>query len=285
MNQLVKFGLIVFAICLFFPMFTRCGSPSSKTSAQQRSVETETQVILREKAKGLDLAAVTALAKKAKDAAEFEKLLNSQAEGVNNLDLNDDQVVDYIKVTEYGSGDRRGFSLSTELAKGEVQELATIDFEKKAEKVTTQATGNEALYGAGNFFHSSFGLTDALLIAWMFSNRTPYASPYGYGNYPPSYGRGWYRDSNENYAGRGNVRTANSTISRSTKPAIEQPAVSPNAQKTAAKARALTTATQSQRSFSSSSSSSPSKPSSSGGFGRSSSSGSSRSGSSSRGGK
>jgi hypothetical protein len=304
MKDVIKIGFAVLAIFVVFSIFNRCGSTNNVTSAppQQRSVTTETQVILREKAKGLNLAAVTALAKKAKDAAEFEKLLNSQAEGINNIDLNDDQVVDYIKVTEYGTGDSRGFSLTTEIAPGEVQEIATIDFEKKAETVITQTTGNDSLYGTGNFFHSSFGLTDALLIAWMFSNRPTYMSPYGYGNYPPSYGRGWNRDSDDRYADRENVRSASATVTRTDKPVIKQPAVSPNAEKTAAKARALTTATKSQRSFSSpsspSSTSKPSstanKPPSSGGFGRpsgstssgsskrSSSSGSSRSGGSSR---
>lgn len=279
MNTLSQIGIAMFALFVAFSMTSQCNRAKDSGAAE---IEQQADVILREKAKGLDLAAVTALAKKAKDAADFERLLNSQSEGVNNIDLNDDQTVDYINVTEYGSGERRGFSLSTEISPGNVQELATIDFQKEAEKVTTQTTGNSSLYGAGNYYHSSFGVTDALLLAWLFSDRGSYSSPYGYGNYPPTYGRGWNRMPDGSYTGQMSSRTAGSSINKSSKSVIDQPALSPNAQKTAAKAQALTTATQSQRSFAKTSSS---KPTSSGGFGRSSTSSSSRSGGFGGGGK
>ena len=288
MNTLTKIGVGMFALFVAFSMVSQCGRKSITTPPP--SAEKQAEVILKEYSKGLDLDAVTALAKKSKDAADFERLLNSQAEAVNNIDLNDDGKVDYINVTEYGSGDRRGFSLTTEISPGKTQEIATIDFQKEGEKAVIQTTGNPSLYGASNYHHSSFGMTDALLLAWLFSNRPSYASPYGYGNYPPSYGGGWNRQADGSYAGSMTSRTAGSSVSKSSSPVISQPALSPNAEKTAAKAKALTTATQSQRSFAGSSSkpstsSAPSKPSSYGGFGRSSSSGSSRSGGFSGGGK
>mgnify|MGYP006200060583 CR=1 FL=1 len=139
------------------------------------------------------------------------------------------------------------------------------------------------------------GLTDVLLMSWLFSNRPSYTSPYSPGNYPPSYGGGWNRQSDGSYAGNMTSRTAGSSVNKSSSPVISQPALSPNAQKTAAKAKVLSSPTVSQRSFSGSSSSASSKsstsaapkskPSSFGGFGRSSSSGSSRSGGSFGGGK
>ena len=274
-------------------------SAPSRTTARRNAGRKAAEVILKEYSKGLDLDAVTALARKSKDAESFERLLNSQAEAVNNIDLNDDGKVDYINVTEYGSGDRRGFSLTTEMSPGKIQEIATIDFQKEGENAVIQTTGNPSLYGPGNYHHSSFSMTDALLMAWLFSNRSSYASPYGYGNYPPSYGGGWNRQPNDSYAGTMSSRTAGSSVSKSSRPVISQPALSPNAEKTAAKAKALASPTISQRSFTGSSTSrpsnpspsrpstapAPSKPSSYGGFGRSSSSGSSRSGGSFGGGK
>lgn len=279
----------MFALFVAFSLVSQCARKSTPAPPPPM-VEKQAELILKEYAKGLDLDAVTVLAKKSKDAADFERLLNSQAEAVNNIDLNDDGKVDYIKVTEYGSGDRRGFSLTTEISPGKTQEIATIDFQKEGDKTVMQTTGNSSLYGPGNYRHSSFSMTDALLLGWLFSNRSSYSSPYGYGNYPPSYGGGWSRQPNDSYTGTMSSRTAGSSVSKSSSPVISQPAVSPNAEKTAAKAKALTTATQSQRSFASSSSSSStststSKPSSFGGFGRSSSSSSSRSGGSSGGGK
>jgi hypothetical protein len=280
----------MFALIVAFSMVSQCGRKSAPTLPPPTSEE-QAAIILKEYSKGLNLDAVTALAKKSKDAADFERLLNSQAEAVNNIDLNDDGKVDYINVTEYGSGDRRGFSLTTEISPGKTQEIATIDFQKEGENGVIQTTGNPSLYGPGNYHHSSFSMTDALLMAWLFSNRPSYASPYGYGNYPPSYGGGWNRRSDGSYAGSMTSRTAGSSVSKSSRPVISQPALSPNAEKTAAKAKALSSPTVSQRSFSGSSSkpatsaASSSKPSSYGGFGRSSSSGSSRSGGFSGGGK
>ena len=300
MNSLTKIGVGIFALFVAFHLVTSlpvffllAQVVRERTSAQPppATAEKQAEVILKEYSKGLDLDAVTALAKKSKDAADFERLLNSQAEAVNNIDLNDDSKVDYINVTEYGSGDRRGFSLTTEISPGETQEIATIDFQKEADKTLMQTTGNPSLYGPGSYHHSSFSMTDALLMGWLLSNRSSYYSPFGYGNYPPYYGGGWNRQSNDNYAGTMSSRTAGSSVSKSSSPVISQPAISPNAQKMAAKAKAISSPTQSQRSFTGSWNpsfgrpSTTSKPSSFGGFGRSSSSGSSRSGGSSGGGK
>ena len=292
MNTLTKLGLGMFALFVAFAMISQCGR---KSTPPPPTAEKQAEVILKEYSKGLDLDAVTALAKKAKDAADFESLLNSQTEAVNNIDLNDDGKVDYINVTEYGSGDRRGFSLTTEISPGKTQEIATIDFQKEGEKGVIQTTGNPSLYGPGSYHNSGFGLTDVLLMSWLFSNRPSYTSPYSPGNYPPSYGGGWNRQSDGSYAGNMTSRTAGSSVNKSSSPVISQPALSPNAQKTAAKAKVLSSPTVSQRSFSGSSSSASSKsstsaapkskPSSFGGFGRSSSSGSSRSGGSFGGGK
>ena len=284
MNSLTKIGVGMFALFVAFAMFSQC-SRQSAIAPPPATTEKQADVILKEYSKGLDLVAVTELAKKSKDASDFERLLNSKAEAVNNIDLNDDGKVDYINVTEYGSGDRRGFSLTTELSPGKTQEIATIDFQKEGENTTLQTTGNSSLYGPGYYRHSSFSMTDALLMGWLFSNHTPYSSPYGQGNYPPSYGGGWNRQPENIYTGSMNSRSAGTSVRQSSSPVISQPAVSPNADKMAAKAKTITTATQSQRSFSGSSSTSSSRPSSSGGFGRTSSSSSSRSGGSSGGGK
>jgi len=279
MNLLTKIGITLFALFVGFSMMSQC---SRKTDVKTQARATE--VVLKEYSKGLDLDAVTILAKKSKDAADFERLLNSQSEGLNNIDLNDDNKVDYINVSDYGSGDQRGFSLTTEISPGKVQEIATIEFKKDGDTGTVQTTGNPSLYGPANYHHSSFGLTDALLIGWLFSNRSSYTSPYGFGNYPPSYGGGWNRESTGSYVSTMKSRNAGSSVSKSSQPVISQPATSPNADKVAAKARAISNPTQSQRSFSTNSSSA-SKPTSSGGFGRTSSSGSSRSGGFSGGGK
>ena len=292
MNNLAQIGATIFALVVAFSMFSQCSRKSEPKASQPVQTYQPAEVTLKEFSKGLDLDAVTLLAKKAKDAADFEKLLNSEAEAVNNIDLNKDGKVDYIKVSEYGGGDQRGFSLTTELAPGEIQEIATIAFKREADKAVVQTTGNPSLYGPGSHHSSSFGLTDALLIGWLFSNRQSYSSPYGNGNYPPSHGGGWNRQSDQQYGSTMSSRNAGSGIGRSSQPVIDQPATSPNADKVAARARTLANPTRSQRSFAtppSSTSAGRTATSSpaprSGGFGRSTSFGSSRSGGSFGGGK
>lgn len=295
MNFLTQIGIGLVAVIMLFAMSSQCSSKKEEVDTKKieelKAAYQPAKVTLREFSKGLNLDAVTLLAKKAKDGADFERLLNTKDEGVNNIDLNKDDKVDYIKVTEYGSGDQRGFSLTTEISPGEVQEIATIEFKKEANGAAVQTTGNPSLYGASNFLHSNFGLTDMLLMGWLFSNRPSYASPHGYNNYPPHYGGGWNRQGDDQYAGSMSSRTAGSTLTRSSQPLIKEPTLSPNAQKTAARAQALANPTRSQRSFTkpasapTSSPSSTSSPTRSGGFGRTTSSGSSRSGSSFGGGK
>lgn len=273
MNPMVKIGLGIFAAILAFSMMSECSRkathqiPRATSSVSSSAPQVSTSVIMQQFAKGLDLKAVSELAKKSKDAAEFEAKLNSKEEGINNIDLNDDGKVDYINVTEYGSGNKRGFSLTTELEKGKVQEIGTIEFNKEPTGNTlVQTTGNPSLYGPGHYYHSSFSATDALLLAWMFSDRPGgYSSPYGWGNYPQNYS-GWNREDDTAYGSRMSTRTSGSTFRSSSTSTISQPTVSPNAAKEAAKAKAIANPTQSQRSFAARSGDSTVR---SGGFGRS----------------
>ena len=102
----------------------------SEPEYENYDVNVQTLVAANE---GLDLTAVGELLKKAKTAEELEELLNSPAQGINNLDLNGDNKVDYISVTEYGNDEVKGFSLTTQPAEGETQEIATIEVEKTSE--------------------------------------------------------------------------------------------------------------------------------------------------------
>lgn len=264
---------ILIAVILSFiaiPFILPGQSSRNSGSNPQLPSTREVEVILREKAAGLDLAAVTALAKSAKNAEEFEQKLNAKSEAINNLDLNDDGKTDYINITEYGSGDQRGFSLTTEIAPGKTQEIATIDFEKKADGMAVQTAGNPSLYGPGHYHHSHFSMTDALMLYWLFSDRPSYRSPYTH-SYPPSYGGGWSPRSSWEYERAMQQRRSGTLVTTSSSPTLK-PLSSPNANQTAAKAQALLNPTQSQRSFGTS----PSKPQASGGFGRSSTSTNSR---------
>ncbi len=227
---------------------------------------------------GLDLKAVGSLLKKADTGEEFEQLLNSPAEGVNNLDLDQDGTVDYISVTEYGNDKIKGFSLATQPASGEVQEIATIEVEKAADQANVEVKGNEQIYGSNHYYRSSFGLGELLILSWMFNNRPYYRSPWGYGSYPSWYGR-YSTVPSSTYQRNMGRYTSSSSYRGASSSSLSSNVKSPNAGKTATSVRApLKNPTASQKSFQTRAN----KNVRSGGFGRSGRSSSSLRSSSSR---
>ena len=81
---------------------------------------------------------------KAKSLEEFEKTINDPDSQINNLDLNEDNDVDYVRVVEEVEGQTHIFILRVPLGENEEQDIATIDLEKVGEEdVTAQIVGDE----------------------------------------------------------------------------------------------------------------------------------------------
>lgn len=96
----------------------------------------------------LDLYAVLDLFQNSKTIEAFEESLNEEKTGINNLDLNLDEEVDFIKVETKQDKDDFMFVLQVDVLEKEIQDVAVILVSKdKDEKVTVQMVGNEALYG------------------------------------------------------------------------------------------------------------------------------------------
>ena len=74
----------------------------------------------------LDLYAVLDLFLKSKTIEGFEKSLNEQKTGINNLDLDLDKKVDFIKVVTKKEGDAYTFVLQVAVSKTETQDVAVI---------------------------------------------------------------------------------------------------------------------------------------------------------------
>jgi hypothetical protein len=86
--------------------------------------------------------------KKAGSPEELEKLLNTESNGVNNLDLNQDGDIDYIRVIDKKDGNAHAFILQVAVSAGENQDVAVIELEKTgAERAIVQIVGDEDLYG------------------------------------------------------------------------------------------------------------------------------------------
>jgi len=96
----------------------------------------------------LDLYATLDLFQKSKTIEEFEASLNDEKTGINNIDLNLDGDVDFIKVATQQDGDDFAFVLQVDILKDEIQDVAVILVTKdNEEKVTIQIVGDEDLYG------------------------------------------------------------------------------------------------------------------------------------------
>src|SRR4030095_9868632 len=185
----------------------------------------------------LDLYDVLTLFQKSKTIEGFEKSLNDEKTGINNLDLNLDKKVDFIKVVTKKDGDAFTFILQVDVTKKETQDVALILVSKdKKDKVSIQMVGDEDLYGKdyviepkGNSSvtaNPGYTGTDpvtknipatttvvvesAPIVQYVYSPAyVPYAPPYYYGYYPPYFAAftvmavGIYRSNHYYYHGHG----------------------------------------------------------------------------------
>lgn len=96
----------------------------------------------------LDLYGVIDLFSKATSVEEFEKALNDEANKVNNLDLNADGEIDYIRVMDNMEDEAHALVLRVPLDENESQDMACIALEKKGnEEAHIQVIGDEDMYG------------------------------------------------------------------------------------------------------------------------------------------
>lgn len=88
------------------------------------------------------------LFKQSASPEEFERKLNSPESRVNNLDLNGDGEIDYIRVIDRNEGNVHAFILQAVLSSGEGQDVAVIELEKLANgRAVLQITGDADVYG------------------------------------------------------------------------------------------------------------------------------------------
>ncbi len=85
---------------------------------------------------------------KAASPEEFEKLLNAEDNHVNNLDLNGDGDIDYIRVIDKTDKDIHAFVLQAIVSENESQDIAVIELEKTGDTTAIlQIIGDEDIYG------------------------------------------------------------------------------------------------------------------------------------------
>lgn len=139
-----------------------------------------------EAAEGLDLKAVSEVFAEAENLEAFEKALNDPQSGINNLDLDDNGQVDYIRVVEQVDGDAHLIILQAALGKDEFQDVATIEVEKSGETANMQVRGNEVIYGPDYYYVPAHVHVHTWpVIVWMYRpHYRPWRSPFYFGYYP-----------------------------------------------------------------------------------------------------
>ena len=86
--------------------------------------------------------------KKSASPEDFEKRINDESNNVNNLDLNGDGDIDYIKVIDKKDGDVHAFILQAVISADESQDIAVIELEKTdIQNAVVQIVGDEDIYG------------------------------------------------------------------------------------------------------------------------------------------
>ena len=158
--------------------------------AQDRTTVNATQSEISD---NLDLRAVASLFGDSKNLEDFERRLNDPKTPISNLDLNNDNQVDYLRVVESVEGNQHIIVLQAVLAKDQYQDVATVEVEvdNRSKKAQVQVVGDVYMYGP-NYIYEPVYVGTPLIYSYFW---TPYYQPYcssWYWNYYPSYYYAWH---------------------------------------------------------------------------------------------
>ena len=134
----------------------------------------------------LDLNAVAAAFAEARSVREFEQIINSSKYMINNLDLNRDGWIDYLRVIEGRSGAYHTLLIQACLAPSVFQDVATLVAERLADRLYVEVIGDPYLYGYNYIVCPVFIKRPPMWEVYGHASYSPWSSPYYY-NYWPSY--------------------------------------------------------------------------------------------------
>lgn len=137
----------------------------------------------------LDLQAVAAAFAEAKSVKEFEMLLNSSRYMINNLDLNGDGYIDYLRVLETRKGYYHALLIQAYIAPGLFQDVATLVAERRANLLYVEVIGDPYLYGYNYIVRPTFVKRPPMWDMFGKPTYTTWNSPYYHGHWPSYYQR------------------------------------------------------------------------------------------------
>ena len=156
--------------------------------AQDRTIVNATNSEISD---NLDLRAVASLFGDAKDLEDFERQLNDPTIQISNLDLNDDNQVDYLRVIESVEGNTHLIIVQSVLGRDSYQDVATIEVERdRHNNVQVQVVGDVYMYGQNYIYEPVYVHTPIIYTSFWVTSYRPYCSSW-YWNYYPTYYYAW----------------------------------------------------------------------------------------------
>ena len=137
---------------------------------------------------GFDVNKLAQLVKTSTDPQTLEKGINNPNNHINNLDLDKDGNIDYLKVEEPGPNKLK---VVDDVSDADSVTVARINIDPNTTNNTADlsVTGNPNYVGYNNYYHSSFSFTDFLLLSYIMRPHAYYMPMYHYGYYPSYYSR------------------------------------------------------------------------------------------------
>jgi len=158
------------------------------TNAQNR---TTVSAMNSEISDNLDLTAVSSIFGESESLSDFERRLNDPKLQISNLDLNNDNRVDYLRVIESVENSTHVVVIQSVIGRDLYQDVATIEIERNRQnKVSIQIVGNAYLYGQNYIYEPVYYNTPRIYASFWVNFYKPYYSSWNW-NYYPTYYYAW----------------------------------------------------------------------------------------------
>lgn len=139
----------------------------------------------------LDLRAIASIFGDSKNLEDFENRLNDPKIQISNLDLNDDNKVDYLRVIESVEEKTHLVVVQAVLGRDTYQDVATIEVEKDSNnQVQVQVVGDVYMYGQNYIYEPVYVATPVIYSSFWVPKYRPYCSVW-YWDYYPTYYYAW----------------------------------------------------------------------------------------------
>lgn len=162
------------------------------TSAFATQIQAQNRTIINAKnfeiSDNLDLRAVASIFGDSNNLQDFERRLNSPKLQISNLDLNNDNQVDYLRVIESVENRTHVIIIQSVLDCDLYQDVATIEVEKdNLNNVHVQVVGDVYIYGHNYIYEPVYYNAPLIYASFWVSNYRPYYSNWNWNFYPSFY--------------------------------------------------------------------------------------------------